>query len=215
MRVLIDRLKNLSGLGIAALIAVPVFAGLAGFVLVARAVNTSPAQCASCHPEMTTLWKKSVAHPAERVTCYQCHAAHAELPNGFNLPGYVRDLLIPEKYMASVERIEGRCLECHREILGAETERTRLIKVNHKAHLAKPLLAGGVEKKLGCLDCHGNVAHDRKALATNRPTMKGCFASECHTADRKAESCQRCHYQTLLDRALAGAAEKQAEGAAH
>lgn len=212
MKMIIDRLKAMTLTGYAVIGAVLVAAGLIGFVLVARAVNTSPAQCASCHPEMTALFKESKSHPADRITCYQCHAAHAELPEGFNILAYVRDVLIPEKYLSSRERLEGRCLECHGNIPEAEVENTRLIKVNHKVHLAGQLEVGDRKVSLGCADCHANVAHDRTSAPTNRPLMKGCFAAECHAKDRTKDSCQRCHYQVLAETVIAEAVAPPSEG---
>jgi hypothetical protein len=205
MRVLIDRLKNLSGLGIAALIASLAFMGLVAFVLVARTINTTPAQCASCHPEMTALYREGKTHPVAQVTCHQCHSPHAVLPEGFNIIAYVRDVFIPEKYMASAERINGRCLECHWDLLGAEKEKGKLIKVNHKLHLAENLIVEGKPVTLGCVDCHSNVVHDRSLKPTNRPLMAGCFTAQCHVKDENKDSCLRCHYQVLIEKAVAAA----------
>ncbi len=202
MRVLIDRIMNLSRLGIAMFLGALAILGLTAFVLVARFVNTAPVQCASCHPEMTALWKSSRVHPAGQVSCYRCHADHATLPQGFNLPGYVRDLLIPERYMASKERLIGRCLECHAEIPRNVAERGKFIKVNHKVHLERPLIRDGKEIRLDCVECHASIAHDLTDRPTNRPKMQGCFAGGCHVKDRKADSCTRCHYQNLLEKVL-------------
>lgn len=210
MRFIIDRIMNLSRLGIAMSLGVLVILGLVAFVLVARVVNTTPSQCASCHPEIAALWEKSRVHTPVNATCYQCHAAHAELPLSYNLPGYVRDLLIPEKYMAGAERIDGRCLTCHTGIPAADKEKGKLIKVNHKVHLEKPLDKGGMKVKLTCVSCHESIAHDLKANPTNRPTMQGCFAGGCHVNDRKAENCTRCHYQSLLDKVTAMAEGEKA-----
>lgn len=215
MKMIIERLKNMSLTGYAVFLAVLVGAGLVGFVLVARTVNTHPGQCASCHPEMTQLFKESKAHPADRVTCFECHAQHPELPEGFNIGSYVRDLFIPEKYLSSDERLESHCLECHKSILKSEKEKGKLIKVNHKVHLAKELEIGEKKVRLGCMDCHSTVAHDRTGSPTNRPLMAGCFAAGCHEKDRNKDSCLRCHYQVLTDKVEAAApapAPAQAEG---
>lgn len=214
MNMLIDRLKNLNAFGIAALIAVPVICGLILFFVAARTINTTPSQCASCHPEITSLWKESKAHPANRVTCYECHAQHPELPNKFNVFAYVRDLLIPEKYLSSDQRVEEKCVGCHGDVIGATAERGKLIKVNHRVHLEKPVRMGDVEGYLGCVDCHSAVAHDRRATATNRPTMEGCFTSTCHVKDRNADSCLRCHYQKLIEPTIAKAGAPEATGEA-
>lgn len=199
MNFIVDRLKKMTLTGYALIFAVLAGAGLVAFVLVAKTVNTHPSQCASCHPEMTALFKESKSHPAERVSCYECHAAHPELPEGFNILGYVRDLFIPEKYLSAKERLEGQCLTCHAGIPKADKERAKLIKVNHKVHLEKELQMGEKKVRLGCVDCHSNVAHDRTAAPTNRPLMKGCFTADCHAKDRNKDSCQRCHYQVLAE----------------
>jgi hypothetical protein len=118
---LIKRLEGMTKGGIAGLLAVLALAGVAAFVWVARTVNTAPAQCASCHLELTAMWKRSQGHPADRVTCYQCHAQHAQLPESPNLGAFVRDQLIPEKYLSSDERINARCEGCHQGIRASGT----------------------------------------------------------------------------------------------
>ncbi len=195
---LIDRLSRLSKGGVAGLIAVLAVAGLGLFVWVARTVNTAPAQCATCHPQLTAMWERSSGHPADRATCYQCHAQHAELPESPNAAGFVRDQWIPEKYMASDDRIEGRCSGCHADIRTASEERKKVIRINHKVHLTGTD-ARGRPLDLGCLDCHRNIAHDKAQIETNRPRMSGCFVGECHRKDRTKDNCRRCHYQQLTD----------------
>ncbi len=193
---LIRRFSRMTKGGIAGFLAVLALAGLTAFVAGARWVNTSPSQCASCHPELTAMWKRSQAHPADRVSCHGCHAQHGELPESPNVLAYVRDTLIPEKYLAADERIEPLCEGCHEGIRAAETERDKIIKLNHKVHLAPP--ADG-QAPLGCLDCHRNIAHDKAQVETNRPTMAGCFTGDCHRKDRNKDNCRRCHYQHLAE----------------
>jgi len=113
---LIRRLAQMTRGGIAGLLAVLVLAGVAVFFWVAHTINTAPAQCATCHPELTAMWHRSQGHPADRVTCYECHAQHAEAPSSLNVGAFVRDQLIPEKYLSSDERIQGRCEGCHDQI---------------------------------------------------------------------------------------------------
>lgn len=110
---LIRRFAQMTRGGIAGFLTVVVLAGVAAFFWVARTINTAPAQCATCHPELTAMWKRSQGHPADRVTCHQCHAAHAEPPSSLNVGAFVRDQLIPEKYLGQDERIQGRCEGCH------------------------------------------------------------------------------------------------------
>lgn len=194
--------KRLSGMtrgGIAGLIAVLLAAGLGAFVAGARWVNTTPNQCATCHPELTAMWSRSQGHPAAKVTCHECHAEHSQAPAGPNLVAYARDAAIPEKYLSTDVRVEGRCQGCHPNMAAVDKEKRPVIKLNHKVHLAPLTDAKGKTVKLGCLSCHRNLAHDKARLETNRPRMTGCFAGECHRKDRNKDSCLRCHYQRLLE----------------
>ena len=200
MRFLLDRFLKMSLGGIFGFLAVVAAVGVVGFFWIAHTVNTSPSQCASCHPEITQLWQDSQGHPADQVSCYQCHAQHPTLPDSPNVFAYVRDTLIPEKYRSSVDRVQSRCMECHEGIPTAETEQKKLVKINHKVHLVDPLPVEGQEPvTLGCLDCHATIAHDLGDRMTNRPRMAGCFAGACHKKDRTKEGCLTCHYQMLLD----------------
>lgn len=193
--------KRLSGMtrgGIAGLIAVLLAAGVSVFIAGARWVNTSPQQCQTCHPELTAMWSRSHGHPADKVTCYQCHAQHTP-PAGPNLAAYARDAVIPEKYLAGADRVESRCKGCHLGMEKLDKEKRPVIKLNHKIHLA-PLNDGkGQMVKLGCLSCHRDIAHDKSEIETNRPKMSGCFTGECHRKDRNKDNCLRCHYQKLVE----------------
>ncbi len=195
---LIARAKNMTAGGWAGFLAVVVLVGLGLFVAGARWVNTSPNRCATCHPVLTELWRESQGHPADRVTCYQCHARHAELPESANAFGYVRDRLIPEGYAAFEERVEARCEGCHTDIRSKTEENRKLIRINHKVHLAKTDPQGN-PLDLGCLDCHRSIAHDKAEVPTWRPRMYGCFTGDCHRKDRNKDNCRRCHYQHLAE----------------
>jgi hypothetical protein len=200
MRFVIERIKSVGLPGLAGFIAVIVALGLIGFVLVARFVNTSPWQCGSCHPQMTELWERSLAHPSAQVTCYECHANHPEMEDSFSsLPAFVRDTLIPEKFVATGVTIEERCISCHEKVATSEKEESRLIRVNHKIHLSSPILQKGLAIELGCMDCHKNIAHDKAQEETNRPRMYTCFVGECHPSEKNQDRCTVCHYQTLLE----------------
>jgi nitrate/TMAO reductase-like tetraheme cytochrome c subunit len=199
MRFFIERFARMTKGGIAGLIAVVMVAGLVLFVWGARALNTTPHQCVTCHPVLTAMWKRSQGHPADRVTCYECHAQHAELPDSPNVAGYIRDRLIPEKYFSFDERVEERCEGCHEVIREAETEQKKVIKVNHKIHLTTGKDLEGKLIAMACLDCHRNIAHDKAQIETYRPTMAGCFVGDCHRKDRNKDNCRRCHYQQLTE----------------
>ena len=197
IRTVIDRIRAITPGGLAGLVAAFVVLGLCLFVFVARWVNTSPTQCATCHPRLTQLWSTSLEHPAQKVTCYQCHAGHAELSASINLPAFIRDTFIPERYMASDERLELRCTECHDKMVESDKEQSKLVRINHKAHLEKPIEQSGRQVELGCIDCHMNIAHDKAEETTNRPPMFTCFTGECHAKERNRDRCTVCHYQQL------------------
>lgn len=196
---ILKRLKGMSLGGILGMLLVVAAAGLGLFVVGARAVNTSPFQCATCHPEVTAMWKRSHAHPSEKITCHQCHAEHRQAPAGPNLAAYARDEVIPEKYLSTDQRIESRCEGCHKDMRKADKEKKQLIRINHKLHLAPIAEPQGGTVKLGCLACHRNLAHDKAQIETNRPVMSGCFAGSCHAKDRNKDNCRRCHYQQLTE----------------
>jgi nitrate/TMAO reductase-like tetraheme cytochrome c subunit len=185
--------------GIAGLLALLVLTGVGVFVVAARTINTAPAQCATCHPTVTTLWQQSRSHPAEKVGCAQCHAPHPALPQGVNVAVQLRDALIPERYRNLPERLEARCEGCHDAIRGAAEEAKKIIRINHQLHLTTGRDPAGQPLGMTCLDCHRSVAHELGPGATNRPRMSGCFAGSCHAEDRNDTNCRRCHYQQLTE----------------
>ncbi|GAB4261663.1 MAG: hypothetical protein Kow0092_11380 [Deferrisomatales bacterium] len=199
MRFFVKRFSQMTRGGIAGFIAVLAAAGVGLFLWGARVIQTTPHQCATCHPDLTAMWKRSQGHPADQVTCTQCHGEHAAPPASANVFAYVRDLAIPTAYWSADAAVEARCEGCHGEIRQAETERGKLIKVNHKLHLGAAKGPDGAPLEMRCLDCHRNLAHDKAQIETNRPTMAGCFAGECHRKDRNKDNCRRCHYQDLTE----------------
>ncbi|HSH68731.1 MAG TPA: hypothetical protein VK997_02350 [Deferrisomatales bacterium] len=114
-------LQKMTRGGIAGLIAVLAVAGVVVFFAAARWVNTSPSQCATCHPQLTAMWERSQGHPSDRVTCHECHAGHAEPPASLNVGAVVRDQVVPEKYLSADARVESRCEGCHDGMRGAGT----------------------------------------------------------------------------------------------
>ncbi len=194
----IERFQRMTRGGLAGFLAVLVLAGVGLFLAAARVINSTPGQCATCHPVLTAMWEESQGHPADKVTCYQCHAQHAKLPESLNVLAYVRDTAIPEKYASAKERVEARCEGCHADIRGAEKEKDRIIRINHKVHLTGTD-AQGRPLNLSCMDCHRSIAHDKAEVPTNRPRMYGCFTGDCHRKDRNKDNCKRCHYQKLTE----------------
>jgi len=192
-------LTSLSRGGLAGLLSALALAGVGLFLVAARTINTVPAQCATCHPTVTALWQQSQGHPADRVTCYQCHAPHPELPESVNVVVQLRDALIPERYRAVDERVQGRCEGCHEGIREAKEETKKIIRLNHQMHLVTGKDPEGKPLSMACLDCHRSIAHELGPAATNRPKMSGCFAGKCHVEDRNDTNCRRCHYQQLAE----------------
>jgi len=199
MKTPIDLLTSMTRGGLAGLLAVLSLVGVVLFVVGARVVNTTPAQCATCHPTVTDLWQQSQGHPADRVTCHECHAPHPELPHGLNVVVQLRDALIPERYRALDEQVAPRCEACHEGIREAKEEQKKIIRINHQMHLVTGKNPAGELLNMACLDCHRTVAHELGPGATNRPKMTGCFAGSCHTEDRNDTNCRRCHYQQLAE----------------
>ena len=185
--------------GLGGLLAVLAVAGIGVFLAAARTINTTPAQCATCHPQVTALWQHSLGHPAAQVTCHECHAPHAGLPDSLNVGAQLRDAVIPEKYRAWAERVEARCEGCHGTIRGMKEEEKKLIRLNHELHLVTGKDPAGEPLAMACLDCHRTIAHELGSGATNRPKMSGCFAGTCHAEDRNDTNCRRCHYQQLAE----------------
>jgi nitrate/TMAO reductase-like tetraheme cytochrome c subunit len=199
MSFLLKRFSQMTRGGIIGFLAVALVAGVALFAWGARWVNTSPQQCATCHPGITAMWQRSQGHPAAKVTCHECHAEHDQSPVRPNLATYFRDDLIPEKYLSTDLRLQNRCESCHKDIRKADKEKKQLIRINHKVHLAPIIDPQGRKTQLGCMDCHRAIAHDKAQVETNRPRMAGCFAGSCHPKDRNKDNCRRCHYQQLLE----------------
>jgi hypothetical protein len=199
MGFLFKRFTQMTRGGIIGLAAVLLATGVGFFAWGARWVNTSPTQCATCHPELTAMWSRSQGHPAAKVTCHECHAEHAQAPAKPNLAAYLRDEFIPEKYLSTDLRLQNRCESCHKDMRSADKEKKQLIRINHKLHLAPILDPQGRKIQLGCLDCHRTIAHDKAQVETNRPLMTGCFAASCHVKDRTKDNCRRCHYQQLIE----------------
>ena len=199
MKRLTNILSQMTRGGIAGLIAVLALVGVGVFLVAARTINTTPSQCASCHPIATEMWRQSLGHPAGQATCHECHAPHAELPASLNVVVQLRDAAIPEKYRAWDDRVEARCEGCHVEIRTAKEEQKKLVRVNHEVHLVTGKDTAGKPLAMACLDCHRAIAHELGPAATNRPKMSGCFAGSCHTEDRNDTNCRRCHYQQMVE----------------
>jgi hypothetical protein len=147
---------------------------------IVRYTSSNPSYCMSCHvnhPNTTeATWRPSKIHPRE-VTCVDCHSEEG--------------LIIPEKFAANIEVMNGRCLSCHEVISGGEQmERSlvEVVKISHRLHVD--------ELDTNCIDCHRTIAHDGAEPQTNRPRMDACYA--CHD---QADACTKCHLIDLVPRA--------------
>ncbi|MBN2333097.1 MAG: hypothetical protein JXO49_03205 [Deltaproteobacteria bacterium] len=170
--------------------------GVVVFFAISRVSNTHESLCQSCHPVIYRQWHEAKFHP-QTVTCYECHSQHR---GAFPAPddtlfNHYRSLVIPEKFLASQQRIHDNCLRCHAEIPQLnEVKKTRIVKISHKKHFK-----GEKVKIDNCLACHVSVTHDKFSIETNRPRMHGCFTGECHLADRRDDKCELCHFVKLVD----------------
>ena len=173
-----------------------VFIGVVVFFVYARVTNTDETLCLSCHPVIYRQWKESKFHP-QKVGCYQCHSPHkgAFPEQGESLYHHYLNVVIPEKFSADHKAINKNCIRCHEDIPQLkEVKKTKIIKISHKKHFK-----GEKVKIDNCLVCHFSISHDKYSIETNRPRMQGCFAGECHQADRKDDKCELCHFVKLVE----------------
>jgi hypothetical protein len=173
-------------------------ATVVGFFAVARYTDKDDGLCQGCHPVIHQMWEESHSHPADQVTCYECHTKHlAAFPeDDTNLIIHYRDKIIPIHFKSGPEVLNANCLRCHPEIPQLEeVKKTRIIKISHKKHFK-----GQKVKIDSCLVCHYAVAHDKYSIPTNRPRMQGCFAGDCHKAERNKDRCELCHFVKLVEK---------------
>jgi len=151
----------------------PIFTliGVVLVILVGHTLTAHPLICLSCHARQSSIsmWSPSEIHPA-RVTCVNCHAKVGQL--------FPRDFFADEK-------VNDNCLVCHKQVAGKEMEEAHHMKIAHKLHIE--------ESKLMCIDCHRNIAHEKKDAGTNRPRRLTCM--ECHeeAISGGPEACMKCH----------------------
>ncbi len=143
-----------------------------------RFTTSHPFFCLTCHKnqDVPEMWLPSRMHPAS-VDCVDCHLSGGSIPfsHGFS---------------ASDDLMNQKCVGCHPSIPGGEQmdlDKVRVVKVSHKQH---------ADKKVLCIDCHRNLAHDKGTPRTNRPTMETCY--QCHQAHPRTQACDRCHPINLV-----------------
>jgi len=138
-----------------------------------RFTTSHPFFCLSCHQnqDVPERWLPSRVHP-QSTGCVDCHTSGG-------------GVILAHSFSASDDLMNRRCLGCHPTIPGGEQatlQTVRVVFVSHKLH---------AEKKVLCIDCHRNVAHDRGTPRTNRPTMETCY--QCHQAHPRSQACDKCH----------------------
>jgi nitrate/TMAO reductase-like tetraheme cytochrome c subunit len=143
-----------------------------------RFTTSHPFFCLTCHKnqDIPERWLPSRMHPAS-VDCVDCHLSRGGTPfsHGFS---------------ASDDLMNQKCVGCHPSIPGGEQmdlDKVRVVKVSHKQH---------ADKKVLCIDCHRNLAHDKGTPRTNRPTMETCY--QCHQAHPRTQACDKCHPINLV-----------------
>jgi len=145
---------------------------------IVRFTTSHPFFCLTCHKnqDIPERWLPSRTHPAS-VGCVECHISKGGTP-------------FSHSFSASDELMNQRCAGCHQTIPGGEQmdlDKVRVVKVSHKQH---------ADKKVLCIDCHRNVAHDKGTPRTNRPAMETCY--QCHQAHPRTQACDKCHPINLV-----------------
>lgn len=150
----------------------------------AHYTTTNPDYCLNCHATKETpdIGKLSKVHPDyHQVACVQCHtgADHNLVADGYR-----------GGFTADPQRVSYNCLRCHQD--AAQRESVEL--VNDTVHIQLPHQFHIENVEAQCTDCHNNIAHDFRRVATNRPPMDNCL--QCHSA-ASDDSCQTCHLSPL------------------
>ncbi len=169
-----------------------------GFFAIARYTDKDDGLCRGCHPTIHGMWQISKTHPADKVTCYECHTKILEAfpESGTNPIVHYRDKIIPIHFNSGRKVLNDNCLRCHADIPELkEVKNTRIVKISHAKHFKAEKV-----KIDDCMVCHSALAHDKYSVATNRPRMQGCFLGECHVADKKEDRCELCHFVKLVEK---------------
>lgn len=149
------------------------------FGLLIKTTTTSNFYCGLCHFKEKSLVKTSFAHNLNNSTCVGCHDESV--------------FSISKHFNSNIEFINKKCEGCHEKIkTEKEIKGKKIIKMNHFAHM------DGKKTNMKCVECHANVAHDHSNYSTNRPSMVGCFAGECHAKEKDLKKCDYCHYVKLV-----------------
>lgn len=136
----------------------------------------APADCSTCHSEITEVYKSSahgLAHDnPNAASCASCHGAHNILPDANPLA------------MTSARNLPGTCSSCHSKMV-LTTDPDIRIADSYDRYM-RGIHAEGISKGIGsaasCNDCHGMhdllKASDPKSLVNKMNIPRTC--SKCH-----------------------------------
>ena len=172
--------------------------------------NSPPGKCMTCHkeksPGLYRQWYNS-AHAMHGITCYDCHQAGQDDPDGYmHYDARIATLVTPKD-----------CSQCHekefKEVAGSHHAKAGQILKSQDAYLAH-VTAGQPAAIQGCENCHGtNMVIDptsenklskltwpNSGIGRINPDGSQGACNACHTRHsfsksqaRQPESCGKCH----------------------
>ncbi len=155
-----------------------IFVAISFFLLV-RTTTVSNMYCGFCHFKEKELVRTSNVHNLDNSSCAGCHD--------------ISPFSISKHFSSDKNVVNEKCVKCHETLKDSkEVKNKNIVKMDHKVHM------DGKKANMKCVDCHSNVAHDMGLYATNRPSMGGCFAGECHAKEKDLKKCDYCHYVKLV-----------------
>jgi hypothetical protein len=177
-------------------------------LLLGLAPASAPAELGECEPspsdvifprQSIPLYFSHEQHLAQKLPCDMCHEAAPDSTSASEslIPTeetcttcHEIDRAQPDKQVAAGQP-DAKCSSCHPGWNG-QGEPARVViprpnlKFNHKVH---------VDRKIRCIDCHGDLLARKVGLATRAelPRMTLCF--DCHekSKSRSATKCTTCH----------------------
>ncbi|MBU0514108.1 MAG: cytochrome c3 family protein [Proteobacteria bacterium] len=174
--------------------------------------------CVTCHlehnPGLVVDWLKST-HAGQETTCLECHRAAKNAPgvssaHEAQYRGGKWGKVIPITAVVSPKK----CGECHEDQVAqyARSKMANTLRIISKLDHGLPVrLEGRLERKTGCLVCHGTIVKikagrvDRStwpSVGVGRKNPDGSLGScsSCHTRHRfsraearRPEACKQCH----------------------
>jgi hypothetical protein len=151
-------------------------------LVVLMAAGPSTQACLGCHNRSGT--GTASAHKA--VGCEDCHAATA--------PDWI-GMRIQEAIAMPIAKVTGSrigtpgrpvadvgCQQCHREDIRNKTVDDNGLAINHSTC---------VRPYVRCVDCHGDVGHDKSTSPRRTTHMADCMV--CHNDRTASARCETCH----------------------